>query len=158
LRKEPHKRYPSAAALADDLRRFLAGETIQARPSTRWERGLKWARRHPARAAVYVLALLAVLLGGVGGALGSLWHEAETARADTAKALARLEQAKQQTEEALKREALAKEWGLLSRQLAVARNAWEGGDVRATWEYLNACRWDFRGWEHDYVYTLFTRR
>ncbi len=58
LQKEPHKRYDSAAALAADLRRYLAGEPIQARPIRAWERGLKWARRRPALAALLAVSIL----------------------------------------------------------------------------------------------------
>jgi tetratricopeptide (TPR) repeat protein len=68
LRKEPKKRYASASALADDLRRFLAGEPVQARPTPAWERLLKWARRRPALAGLLAtstaaLAALVALLG-----------------------------------------------------------------------------------------------
>ena len=68
LQKEPRKRYATAANLAEDLRRFQAGEPVQARPAGRVERAVKWARRRPALAAllgVTLLALvsLAVLLG-----------------------------------------------------------------------------------------------
>jgi serine/threonine protein kinase len=69
LQKEPHKRYGSAAALADDLGRYLAGAPIRARPVRAWERGLKWARRKPALAALLAVSglaavtLLAVVLG-----------------------------------------------------------------------------------------------
>jgi tetratricopeptide (TPR) repeat protein len=68
LQKEPSRRYASAAALADDLARFLAGEPIQARPVGVWERGLKWARRRPLGAALVVVSL-AALVGLVVGAL-----------------------------------------------------------------------------------------
>ena len=67
LEKEPGKRYPTAAALADDLRRFLDNEPIEARPVGRVRRLVKWARRRPALAALLVVSALAVLLLLVGG-------------------------------------------------------------------------------------------
>jgi serine/threonine protein kinase/tetratricopeptide (TPR) repeat protein len=68
LQKEPSKRYANAGDLAEDLRRFLAGEPIQARPTPLWERGVKWARRHPAAATLIgVSTVAAVSLLVVGG-------------------------------------------------------------------------------------------
>src|SRR5262249_9773162 len=69
LQKEPDKRYRSAEALAEDLERWLNGEPIQARPSTAWERTVKWARRRPALTALLVVsvaAAAALLIGGLG--------------------------------------------------------------------------------------------
>ena len=63
LEKEPGARYVSAAALADDLERFCAGHTIQARPVGLANRAWRWSRRNPGLAALSVLsvALLVVL-------------------------------------------------------------------------------------------------
>lgn len=69
LEKSPGRRYATAAAMAEDLERFLAGRPIAARPVRPWERGARWAARHPARAATGILAFL--LLAVVPSAL--LW-------------------------------------------------------------------------------------
>jgi tetratricopeptide (TPR) repeat protein len=110
LEKEPKKRYASAQALADDLRRFLAGEPVQARPTPAWVRGLKWAKRRPALAALLVVSAVALLaLGGVGG-VWAWWQErterlqAER-RADSERAKLAVEAALAQAER-LQRQAL----------------------------------------------------
>jgi eukaryotic-like serine/threonine-protein kinase len=70
MQKEPGKRYESATALAEDLRRFLGGEPIDARPVPFWDRASRWCRRHPAPAALTA----AVVLVSALGLAGILWQ------------------------------------------------------------------------------------
>ncbi len=67
LAKEPGDRYPSAAALADDLARWRAGEPISTRPVGTLGAAVRWARRNPREAAIVAL-LFALLVATVGGA------------------------------------------------------------------------------------------
>jgi serine/threonine-protein kinase len=69
LQKNPKKRYGSAKDLADDLRRFLAGEPIVARPVGLAERLGKWARRRPWQAAAAAMGAFCVL----GLIAGLIW-------------------------------------------------------------------------------------
>jgi WD40 repeat protein len=75
LRKEPGRRYESAAALRDDLRRFLEGRPIVGRPLSMPDRAWGWARRRPGVSAL--LALVVVLAGvlAVGLAGWVAWLE-----------------------------------------------------------------------------------
>ncbi|MGH7174172.1 MAG: protein kinase domain-containing protein [Gemmataceae bacterium] len=66
LRKEPSHRYASAEALAEDLRRFLDGEPILARPIGSIGRLLHWSRRNPRVAGLSAAVLLLLLAVAVG--------------------------------------------------------------------------------------------
>jgi serine/threonine protein kinase/WD40 repeat protein len=66
IAKEPGRRYQTAAELADDLRRFLAGEPVQARRASMWERSGKWVKRRPAVAALLAVSAIAALFIIVG--------------------------------------------------------------------------------------------
>src|SRR5439155_13332191 len=78
LQKDPERRYATALELAEDLRRFQAGEAIRARPVGRTELLARWCRRNPAVAGLLAL-LAAVLTGGVVTVVG-LWLRAERMR------------------------------------------------------------------------------
>jgi WD40 repeat protein/serine/threonine protein kinase len=94
LEKRPAHRYAGAAALADDLHRFLSGQPIQARPAGGVERTWKWARRRPAVAGLLAAIILVTLLSvgliawGWQQALASSRAEAG-ARAEAERLLAR---------------------------------------------------------------------
>jgi WD40 repeat protein/tetratricopeptide (TPR) repeat protein len=93
--KEPDRRYPTAAELAEDLGRFLAGEPVRARRIGLGERAVKWARRRPAVAALLAVSAAAALAVVVG----TLAHNA---RLDLAlrQAEANLEKARRAEEQA----------------------------------------------------------
>jgi hypothetical protein len=63
LAREPVGRYESAAALADDLEHWLAGEPIQARSIGVGERLCRWCRRNPVVAGLAAAVALALVLG-----------------------------------------------------------------------------------------------
>jgi len=89
LEKEPTQRYVSAAALADDLEHWSAGEAISLRPAGRLERLRKWCRKNPRTAALSAALLLCLSVVVVGSPVALFRIDAE--RRETEKAAIRLE-------------------------------------------------------------------
>jgi WD40 repeat protein/serine/threonine protein kinase len=194
LEKEPRKRYGSALELAEDLRRFQAGEPVQARPVGALERAWRWCRRNPLVASL-LTAVVVVLLGGITistafGVLASkeadrATKNAREAEKQTERATKNAREAEKQTEranikaaeeakareeaeEARKQETLQKEraekqwlrseWLLYGSQVALAQREWQDNQTGHARELLHGVRWDYRGWECDYLHTLFNHR
>ena len=71
--KEPGRRYTTAGAMAEDLRRFLADRPIQARRSSQWEHAWRWCRRNPGWASTAAIVLGLLLTIAVGGSILSVY-------------------------------------------------------------------------------------
>lgn len=128
LQKQPGKRYPTAVALRDDLRRYLDNRSILARRTSAWEQFIRWVKRHPSRAAMIGLSAIFLLAGVVAG----VWFDRQLAQE-----LDRTNQAQLITEEALVAQAAGRLDAEL-RELAtvprVVANAVEAGEaVRPEW-------------------------
>jgi serine/threonine protein kinase len=153
LEKEPAQRYASAALLGEDLRRFVAGEPIRARPVGPLGRAWKWARRRPAAAALVAvsgLALLGLLLGSAGYALQIDRHntELEKVNADLRDTAQREREQRTRAEE---REVLLRRQRYAD-QIQRALQDWEKGQIVTAVERLDELRpgpeqADLRGFE-----------
>jgi serine/threonine protein kinase/tetratricopeptide (TPR) repeat protein len=75
LEKEPSRRYATAAELADELKRYLNGEPILARPVGFAERGWRWSRRNPVISMMSALIISVILFSVVSLAVANVRTE-----------------------------------------------------------------------------------
>jgi eukaryotic-like serine/threonine-protein kinase len=155
LEKDPQRRYTSARALAEDLRRHLAGEPILARPVRATERAWMWCRRNKGLAALGAL-LIASLIAGTGFSL------VFAVRANKAAGLANQEatRANEQAVEAGRQ----RDWSERLRYIAeinLAQRDWDGGNAELARSRLadvaseKTGAGDVRGWEWFYLDSAF---
>ena len=109
IAKDPQGRYPSADALGEDLRRFLADEPIRARRVSWAGRLLRWGRRNKAIASLLVSVVVTLV---VGFAVST----AQWIRAD-----------RHAAREAALREQMARD--LYTSEMLAVQQAWEAGHV-----------------------------
>lgn len=133
LEKEPSKRFESAAALGIDLRRFLNGEAVAARSSSRTERFVLWCMRRPLQASLCAVLGLVIFTGVAG--ISWQWNRAERHLAATRSLL-------------------------YAANIQLADAAWEQHNVRAVNAALEpfdaglSSIQDRRGWEWYYFHRL----
>lgn len=124
IEKDPDRRYPSAAALAADLRRFVADEPIHARPTTRIERVRRFARRHR----------------------GVVWGVTSTIVALTIGVIAAIAFALRESDARLRAERTSYRAGVAAANAALINN-----DVRSARQHLESTPAHLRGWEWRYL-------
>ncbi|HKB41061.1 MAG TPA: protein kinase, partial [Gemmataceae bacterium] len=131
LAKEPAERYPTAEALAEDLRRFLADRPVQARRTSVAERVWRWCRRNrivAGLAASVVLLLVLVAIGsGVAVLLRAERNNAVASRERAERAEEDLQKKHERAVELLKRAQHAEQEASAKSHLAQARAyRWSG--------------------------------
>jgi WD40 repeat protein/serine/threonine protein kinase len=159
LEKEPSRRYPSAEALAEDLRRWLVGEPITARPVSTLERAWKWSRRHPGLAgSLAVIASLIVSIA-VGSAIAATYFQriarekqelADQRETERDKAVTAQERAEQAGAEA-RRQEQAERWERYRANIMTAVSALDLNNTNIAQQALAAAPKEHRNWEWRYL-------
>jgi tRNA A-37 threonylcarbamoyl transferase component Bud32 len=165
MAKEPGRRYATARELANDLRHWLIGESIRARPVGRVERALRWAKRRPAAAGMLAASGTA-MLACVGLIVGLIYNsqlssaydseaaaraEAENARSAEAMQRSRADAARHKAEQAL---ALADRTAYVHSLFLTDQALKENNHVLAR-QRLAECKPELRGWEWHYLNAQF---
>jgi WD40 repeat protein/serine/threonine protein kinase len=140
LEKEPSRRYATALALAEDLRRFQANRPIAARAPSTWYRGWKFVRRHKAIVTGLCATLAAMLVGTIVSVLFALGEAKQRQLADG--------NARRADTEANEAQA-----NLYAARMSLVQAAWQDAHLRRVFDLLEMCRpqraedRDLRGWE-----------
>ncbi len=131
LEKEPARRYASAAALAEDLRRFLEHQPLAARPAGSWYQLVKFTKRNKPLVTGLAGTMLALLIGAAVAVRQAAIaeHERRIARREEAAALRQAYRA----------------------GIAATTSALESHDAAQAWANLRAAPPALRGWEWHYL-------
>jgi eukaryotic-like serine/threonine-protein kinase len=160
LRKDPSRRYASAAALAEDLKRLLDGRPIVGRPVSSWERAWGWGRRRPAVAVLLTLVLLLAsgLAGGAARWSAQLRRHNEHLKEEIVRADQLAREAKKQTQIAEERRLQADQLHY-AESLRLARRALDSRQIELAQDVLHDIQpgpdgVDARGFAWHYLWRM----
>ncbi len=142
LQKEPTKRYQSAREVADELRRFCRGESIQARPISSFERAMRWCSRNRLVSGLAATLLASLVIGLIG--VSTQWFRAEDLAMREVQAQVKLRR------------------NLYAAHMNLATSAWESNNVTRVVRLLeqhipSKGKEDLRGFEWFYLWNLVQR-
>ncbi len=144
INKEPDRRYPSAAELAGDIRRYLQDEPIRARPTGTFYQLRKFARRNRALVGGVIATMVVLVLGAATSTYLAIGQARQRARAEL------LTHAAQESEQQARRLAY-------SASIAAAQGAVTSDDTLSLRSRLADTPAEFRGWEWRYLNFLSDR-
>jgi eukaryotic-like serine/threonine-protein kinase len=145
LEKEPHRRYASAAELADDLGRWRTGHPIAARPASAVERLWRTVRRNPIPSALMLVAFGSLVATVATLAVSYVRiREKELATSD---ALCKVTKAQSDLSAVLERERRR----LAVEQVASAGRFWDANQSPQAWQMLDQCSEPLRRWEWHHL-------
>jgi tRNA A-37 threonylcarbamoyl transferase component Bud32 len=147
MAKEPARRYPTAGELAADLRRWLAGEPIQARPVGPLEQAWRWSSRHPMALALGAAAAVALIALTAAAGFFVYNGRLEFANATLASTNRALESSRNAEGAARER---AEDYLYILR-VKQADSAWREDQIDYASSLLNDCNQSMRGWEWFYL-------
>ncbi len=162
LEKEPHKRYATAADLAEELDRFQAGVPILARPVSRAERLWRWCKRNPMVASLSASLVIALVLGTVVSSYFALdameqafleRKQHDIADKKTRAAEAQKKIAEEQQEKAERERDIA-QLRSYRNLLLLAELSWKAGNKSAALKFLKQTQKDLRNVEYYYFLNL----
>jgi WD40 repeat protein len=138
--KDPTRRYATAEAMAEDLRRFLDDESIQARRASAAERYARWARHHPGIAILGAVLTAVLVMATVASVIAASRFREQWLRAEF-----KTREANEKTQ--------ALEQQLYIKRVNLAQRDYQD-DVASAERLLDQCPADLRAWEWRYLQRL----